>query len=63
MLDLGLSRAQLLQLGELVVGRLGVEIGVDYPFIGPGLIRFIGDYDGRRWAREEKIGFGNRLAL
>ena len=63
MLDLGFSRAQLLQLGEFVVGRLRVEIGVDHPFIGPGLIRFIGDDDGRRRAREEKVGFGDRLAL
>ena len=63
MLDLGFSRAQLLQLGELVVSRLGVEIGVDHPFIGLGLVGFIGDDDGRRRAREEKVGFGDRLAL
>ena len=63
MLDLGFSRAQLLQLGELLISRLGVEIGVDHPFIWLGLVGFIGDDNGRRRAREEKVGFGDRLAL
>jgi len=61
--DLRIAAAERSQDRKLVRGRLVLEISMDQPVVGPGLIGLVGDQ--HRWidALGEGVGAGDRFRL
>jgi hypothetical protein len=64
MLDLRIAGAQPLEFRQFMIAGLAIEVSVDQPVVGPGLVGFVGDDDRRRWAVGEKVlDMGDGFAL